>query len=152
MGENRDFMNKTILLILVCFILTIPTKAYSLSGSDFLELCEVSTATCGYYLMGLFEMNNNRLKTNNYIYDSLKDKIQISEKKEDLRNRNKEIVDVIKEVQRIYENCKPNEITIEQTRKMMSKFLEKNPEQLHQPMTFLFPDLLNKNFPCDYSK
>ena len=63
-------MNKLILSILVCFILTIPTRSYSFTGLEWLHACEgtlgdpggrkgnkeVSEMMCKIYLKGLRDM------------------------------------------------------------------------------------------------
>lgn len=47
--------------------------------------------------------------------------------------------------------CPPDGVTIDQTRKVVIKYIEDRPEQLHSPFLFLAIDALRKAWPCPKS-
>jgi len=148
-GENRDFMNKIILLILVCFILTIPTKAYSITGSKWLESCTQKAIgntppwaklTCVSYLRGLNDMKYEMRTTYNYIFKLLKQKYP--------SETYKTIHKHIEGMHNIEKLCVPKEVGTKQLVKVMIKFFDKYPERLHEQMSSSFISGMIEYFPC----
>ena len=117
-------MNKLILSILICFILFILTKAYSvMTGNDWMTLYNTgdelspSPMMGGFYFIGLIDM----------YYETT-------------RHYKKTI-------------CFPERGgSSRQIKSIMVKWLNNNPEYLHKPMSVLFIKTMKESFPCDYSK
>ena len=77
-------MNKLILSILICFILLVPTKSYSISGNSWLAQCQSEEAwaitSCTVYLLGLKDMEQHKNIMNNNILKKMKERGILSER------------------------------------------------------------------------
>ena len=135
-------MNKLILSILICFILFIPTKSYSITGNKWLEICQSeeawAIASCTVYLLGFQDMEHYKNILNNNILKRMKERGILSE-----RN-----VYAITEISKSLYVCLPKEVTPLQLKKVLINWLEKNPGKLHDPLVWSFLDSMRENFPC----
>ena len=133
-------MKKILLFILVGFSLSIPTKAYSMSGQKFLKMCEekkfphkeynnLSTHACKFYFKGMRDME--LLLT---FFPSYMDK----EKKGDLSR-----------LVKFQDSCMPDKVNIEQLYLIMIDWLKNNPEKIHLEMIYLYWEAMREAFPCD---
>ena len=135
-------MNKLILSILICFILFIPTKSYSITGNKWLEICQTNEewafTSCSVYLVGLKDMEYYKNIMNNNILKKMKERGILSE-----RN-----VYAITEISKSLDLCIPEGVSPEQLKKVVINWLEKNPGELHNPLVWSFLASMQENFPC----
>jgi hypothetical protein len=137
-------MNKLILSILVCFILFIPTKAYSISGNKWLETCEiklkaypVGEMVCEYYLFGLADMGKDLERLNTETLKLVQERNPVNEQ---TLNTLKGFISP--------QLCIPSTVSPEQLKKIMIKWLNENPKELHIPLTLSFLNSMHESFPC----
>lgn len=143
-------MNKLILSILICFILLVPTKSYSISGNDWLRICKngdlyaVAKISCVVWISGLRDMGDYRSDFNEHIHKKFEEQLSDSV--------DKNMLDFIRDTSRLENYCIPNKVTNEQLGKILMKWLDGNPEVLHAQLSHSFTRSMQKTFPCDYSK
>jgi hypothetical protein len=148
-------MNKILLSILVCFVFSIPTKAYSLTNSEWLKMCETHEAICVVYLKGLVDMervlDDKRIvameKLDEYI-SAKKDKSESMKEQLDKLVIKGKLRDYINYLLGIHKYCIPTKVNIEQIKKIMIKRLNENPEKLHKSLSYSLLPTLSKVFPC----
>jgi len=135
-------MNKLILSILICFILLVPTKSYSITGNKWLEICQTeeewAQTSCTVYLLGLKDMEHYKNTMNYNILKRMKERGILSER----------IVYAITEISKSLYVCLPEEVTPSQLKKVVINWLEKNPGKLHDPLILSFLASMQENFPC----
>jgi hypothetical protein len=135
-------MNKLILSILICFILLVPTKSYSITGNKWLETCQTKEewafTFCSVYLVGLQDMEYYKNRMNNNILNHMKKRGILNER----------IVYAITEISKSLDLCIPEGVSAEQLKKVVINWLEKNPGELHQPLTGSFISSIQETFPC----
>ena len=135
-------VNKLILSILVCFILLVPTKSYSMDGNKWLEICQSeeawAIASCTVYLVGFKDMEHYKNIMNN-------DMLKIMKERGILSERN---VNAITEISASLNFCLPKEVIPSQLKKVVINWLEKNPGKLHDPLIWSFFASMQENFPC----
>lgn len=51
--------------------------------------------------------------------------------------------------QSLIKSCRPESVTNEQVRLVVTKYLSDHPERLHEAAKFLIPDAMKAAFPCD---
>jgi hypothetical protein len=49
----------------------------------------------------------------------------------------------------ILKTCMPKEVTLDQIKRILTKWLNEHPDKSHQEMVFLFVMIMRENFPCD---
>ena len=135
-------MNKLILSILICFILLVPTKSYSLTGNKWLETCQTEKewayTFCSVYLVGLQDMEYYKNRMNNNILNHMKKRGILNER----------TVYAITEISKSLDLCIPEGVSPEQLKKFVINWLEKNPGELHKPLAGSFISSMQETFPC----
>jgi len=139
-------MNKLILSILICFILVIPTKAYSISGSKWLEMCKEEERFlqdaglgCTYYLVGLLNMKQ---------FADRNEKHMIELFKKEHAEFSEESLNTLRTLRNSVKLCVPKEVSPDQLKKIMTQWLEQYPEKLHLSMSYSFFNAMLDTFPC----
>jgi flavodoxin len=135
-------MKKLILSILICFILLVPTKSYSITGNKWLELCQTNEewafTSCSVYLVGLKDMEYYKNIMSNNILNHMKERGILNER----------IVYAITEISKSLDLCIPEGVTPEQIKKVLINWLEKNPGELHEQLAGSFISSMQETFPC----
>tara|TARA_B100002003_G_C13985141_1_gene476259 strand:- start:293 stop:751 length:459 start_codon:yes stop_codon:yes gene_type:complete len=144
--EHKIKLEKSVKVILgvlaVCFILFIPTKSYSITGNKWLEICQTNEewafSSCSVYLVGLKDMEYYKNIMNNNILNHMKKRGILNER----------TVYAITEISKGLDLCIPEGVSPEQLKKVVINWLEKNPGELHEPLTGSFTSSMRETFPC----
>tara|TARA_Y100001936_G_C15796894_1_gene519430 strand:+ start:113 stop:571 length:459 start_codon:yes stop_codon:yes gene_type:complete len=149
-------MNKILLSVLVCFVLTIPTKAHPFTNSEWLELCEKneSLGVCIGYLKGLLDMERVFDQKRNLAMEGF-DKHLFAKNDKSLNlnerldaNTSGFLREYIQQVLNINKFCIPPKVNLSQIEKIMKKKLNEKPEELHRNLRTSFLFILSEVFPC----
>ena len=149
-------MNKILLYIIVCFVLTIPTNVYSFTGEQWIKLCgnkninkskdsTVTKMVCMSYIRGLRDMEVNLRSSITAVLETVEEQL-FSGTKGKLRETKSEYFENLKKVRK---NCAPRQSSNEQLMKIMIKSINENPDKLHFPMSMLYVDVMLETFPCN---
>ena len=149
-------MNKILLSIIVCFVLTTPTNVYSFTGEQWIKLCGnkninkskdsiVTNMVCMSYIRGLREMEVNLRSSIIALLGAVEEQ-KLFDIKDSMREMKSKFFENLKNVRK---NCVPPQSSNEQLMKIMIKSINENPDKLHFPMSMLYVDIMLETFPCN---
>ena len=147
-------MNKILLSILFCFVLSIPNNAHSITNSQWLEICEKQQGMCIAYLKGLIDMEvlfNDRRSLameslDEFVFSKSDKSLRLNEHLDAITSRN--LRGYIKQLWDIHKYCIPPKVNVEQIKKIMIKRLNEQPESLHENVSVSLLFTLSEVFPC----